>query len=544
MERRLFLAIGLSVLVVWLYSFKAPKPLTSSSLPKSSESIENKADTELSKGSRRESFSLETPSAPVGLDQRSDEKIEILDSQKLEIEISNIGATLDNVKIKEYDTSLPLSGITGISGYENVPYELSQGGNGDIQYIYENDDIKIVKTYAVKEGDYIIKSGITVYNKSDMSKQVKMDIKSYSIEMSSLDKKNEKIDRLKARDKSLNEYVISSENGVHRKAGAFKFSAKEKKEELGQVLWSGFRNRYFCLLVKPQYETQGYSVDPVTDNSLDLKIKVKEVMLPSQGNVQFDSIIYAGPEKIDVLKDYGLGFEKVRKYYRFALFDGIAKIIASLMRTLYKVIPSWGICIMLISVIIYFSMYPLTMRGMLSMKKMQSLQPMIVKLKEKHKDSPQKMNKEMMELYKEHKVNPLGGCLPMLLQMPVFIGLYQVLWRSVSFKGAPFLWIKDLSQPDRLFIFPFSLPIMGNELNLLPLVMVVVMFFQQKLTAKNMVVTDPSQAVQQKMMATIMPIFLGFIFYKFASGLTLYFTMFYFFSTFTQWRMSKSAKVG
>ncbi|MCK5178282.1 MAG: YidC/Oxa1 family insertase periplasmic-domain containing protein, partial [Candidatus Omnitrophica bacterium] len=473
-----------------------------------------------------------------------DEKIEILDSQKLEIEISNIGATLDKVKIKEYDTSLPLSGITGISGYENVPYELSQGGNGDIQYIYENDDIKIVKTYAVKEGDYIIKSGITVYNKSDMSKQVKMDIKSYSIEMSSLDKKNEKIDKIAARDKSLNEYIINLENRVHRKAGAFKFSAKEKKEELGQVLWSGFRNRYFCLLIKPQYETQGYSVDPVTDNSLDLKIGAKEVMIPSQGNVQFDSIIYAGPEKIEVLKSYGLGFEKVRKYYRFALFDGIAKIIASLMRTLHKVIPSWGICIMLISVIIYFSMYPLTMRGMLSMKKMQSLQPMIVKLKEKHKDSPQKMNKEMMELYKEHKVNPLGGCLPMLLQMPVFIGLYQVLWRSVSFKGAPFLWIKDLSQPDRLFIFPFSFPIMGNELNLLPLVMVVVMFFQQKLTAKNMVVTDPSQAAQQKMMATIMPIFLGFIFYKFASGLTLYFTMFYFFSTFTQWKMSKSAKVG
>ncbi|MCK5082637.1 MAG: membrane protein insertase YidC, partial [Candidatus Omnitrophica bacterium] len=263
-----------------------------------------------------------------------------------------------------------------------------------------------------------------------------------------------------------------------------------------------------------------------------------------QGNVQFDSIIYAGPEKIDVLKEYGLGFEKIRKYYRFALFDGIAKIIASLMRTLHKIIPSWGICIILISIIIYFSMYPLTMRGMLSMKRMQSLQPMIVKLKEKYKDNPQRMNKEMMGLYKEHKVNPLGGCLPMLLQMPVFIGLYQVLWRSVSFKGAQFLWIKDLSQPDRLFIFPFSLPIIGNELNLLPLIMVVVMFFQQKLSAKNMVAADPSQAAQQKMMATIMPIFLGFIFYKFASGLTLYFTMFYFFSTFTQWKMSKSVKVG
>jgi len=147
-----------------------------------------------------------------------------------------------------------------------------------------------------------------------------------------------------------------------------------------------------------------------------------------------------------------------------------------------------------------------------------------------------------MGLYKEHKVNPLGGCLPMLLQMPVFIGLYQVLWRSVSFKGADFLWIKDLSQPDRLFIMPFKIPFLGNEFNLLPLIMMVVMFAQQKLSTKNIVITDPSQAAQQKMMTTIMPIFIGVIFYKFASGLTLYFTMFYMFSTFTQWKMSKVKK--
>ncbi len=544
MEKRLFLAIGLSILVVWLYSFNAPKPLDPSSLQETSETVDNKRNVEISKESKEAFSSTETLEAPPEQGQRIDETVEILDSQRLEIEISNIGATIDKVKIKEYDISLPLVGITGISGYEKTPFVLDQSGEGEIQYTYENDDVKIVKTYAVGEGDYIIESGISFYNKSDISKLIKLNIKSYSIEMSSLDKKSEKIDRIKARDKSLNEYVINSKNGIHRKAGAFKFSAKDKKEESGQVLWSGFRNRYFCLLVKPQYETQGYRVNPVGENSLDLIIEAKEITIPSQGNVQFDSIIYAGPEKIDVLKEYGLGFEKIRKYYRFALFDGIAKIIASLMRTLHKIIPSWGICIILISIIIYFSMYPLTMRGMLSMKRMQSLQPMIVKLKEKYKDNPQRMNKEMMGLYKEHKVNPLGGCLPMLLQMPVFIGLYQVLWRSVSFKGAQFLWIKDLSQPDRLFIFPFSLPIIGNELNLLPLIMVVVMFFQQKLSAKNMVAADPSQAAQQKMMATIMPIFLGFIFYKFASGLTLYFTMFYFFSTFTQWKMSKSVKVG
>jgi YidC/Oxa1 family membrane protein insertase len=237
-----------------------------------------------------------------------------------------------------------------------------------------------------------------------------------------------------------------------------------------------------------------------------------------------------------------MGFEKIKKYYRFGLFDGAAKIIASMMHWIHKFVPNWGLCILIISIVIYFSMYPLTMKGMLSMRRMQTLQPMVAQLKEKHKDNPQKMNKEMMQLYKEHKVNPLGGCLPMLLQMPVFIGLYQVLWRSVSFKGASFLWIKDLSEPDRLFLFPFSLPFLGNEFNILPVIMIVVMFAQQKLSTKNIVVTDPTQLAQQKMMTTIMPVFIGVIFYKFASGLTLYFTMFYIFSTFTQWKMTKVKK--
>jgi YidC/Oxa1 family membrane protein insertase len=376
-----------------------------------------------------------------------------------------------------------------------------------------------------------------------MSKLINIESGGYVIEMSNLTKNGGDEAKANDRDKSLFEYVVHTDIDTFRKGGAFKFSDKEKREGFGKVFWSGFRNRYFCALIKPQYDTKGYKIDPIDASNLRVGVEANEVAILPQSSAHFDSIIYVGPEKTDVLKEYGFGFEKIKRYYRFGLFDGIAKIIDGLMGLIYKVIPNWGVCIILISVIIYFSMYPLTLKGMLSMKKMQALQPMIAALKEKHKDNPQKMNKEMMGLYKEHKVNPVGGCFPMLLQMPVFIGLYQVLWRSVSFKGAGFLWIKDLSQPDRLFLFPFNIPLVGNEFNLLPIIMIVVMFFQQKISSKNMVITDPSQAAQQKMMTTIMPVFLGVIFYKFASGLTLYFTMFYFFSTFTQWKMSKVKKV-
>ena len=131
----------------------------------------------------------------------------------------------------------------------------------------------------------------------------------------------------------------------------------------------------------------------------------------------------------------------------------------------------------------------------------------------------------------------------MFLQLPVFIGLYQVLWRSVEFKGASFLWIKDLAEPDRLIVLKNALPLIGTDINILPLFMMVIMFVQQKLSAKNMVVSDPMQAQQQKMMQTIFPIFLGVIFYKFSSGLTLYFTMFYILSAFTQWKLAQKPQV-
>ncbi len=542
MERRLFLAIGLSLLVVWLWSAGTPKP-QSAPLSKSAESVDIKEHTPTQDQALAPSILSQDMPENSESKEQAVEQTESLESDKLSISVSNIGGALKKVIINEYDASLPLTGITNLENYEKAPFALERSDGGEIVYSYENSDIRIVKTYSVRDGEYIIESGIEVYNKSDMSKLISPKITSYSVGMSNLDKKDKVLDRTKARDKGLNEYVVNSEGGIHRKAGAFKFSPKEKKEEVGRVSWSGFRNRYFCALVRPEYDTTGYAIVPVDDKNLKVVISSQETAIPPQSKASFSSMIYVGPERANVLKGYGLGFEKIRKYYRFALFDGIAMLIDSLMRTLHKVMPSWGVCIILISVIIYFSMYPLTMRGMLSMKRMQSLQPLIMKLKEKHKDNPQKMNKEMMELYKEHKVNPLGGCLPMLLQMPVFIGLYQVLWRSVAFKGAKFLWIKDLSEPDRLYIFPFTLPVIGNELNILPLIMVVVMFFQQKLSSKNMVITDPNQAAQQKMMTTIMPVFLGFIFYKFASGLTLYFTMFYFFSTFTQWKMSKQTKV-
>ncbi|MDD2680043.1 MAG: YidC/Oxa1 family membrane protein insertase, partial [Candidatus Omnitrophica bacterium] len=140
-------------------------------------------------------------------------------------------------------------------------------------------------------------------------------------------------------------------------------------------------------------------------------------------------------------------------------------------------------------------------------------------LRKQYKDNPQKMNKEIMELYRTHKVNPFGGCLPLILQMPIFFALYNALMRSVALKGAKFLWIKDLSEPDKLFILPVSLPVLSNEFNILPLIMAIGMFFQQKISSAA--ASGPS-AEQQKIMLIVMPVMFGLIFYRMPSGLVLY----------------------
>ena len=186
---------------------------------------------------------------------------------------------------------------------------------------------------------------------------------------------------------------------------------------------------------------------------------------------------------------------------------------------LYNLVHNLGLAIVILSVIIYLILYPLTLKQMRSVKAMQALQPKMEELRKQYKDNPQKLNKEVLELYKIHKVNPLGGCLPLLLQIPIFLALYQVLSRSVALKGASFLWIKDLSAPDRLLVLKQPLPFLGADINILPIAVAVVMFLQQRI---SMASTAGTNAEQQKIMSILFPLIFGALFYRVPSGLVLY----------------------
>ena len=221
--------------------------------------------------------------------------------------------------------------------------------------------------------------------------------------------------------------------------------------------------------------------------------------------------MYFGPKKTDVLKSLNVGAERI---VDFGWFDIIAKPMIIGMNYCNKVTHNYGIDIILLTILIKIIFYPLSVKSYKSMKKMQSMQPVIAKLREKYKDDKQKLNAEMMDIYKNKGINPMGGCLPMIIQIPVFFALYKALSAAIELRHAPFmLWINDLSSPEDLY----TLHVAGYDLpiRILPLVMGITQVIQQKMTPSSV---DP---MQEKIMLA-MPIVFTFIFWGFPSGLVLY----------------------
>lgn len=544
MEKRLFLAVALSFLVIVAWSTIFPSQPTRKNPLNESQIFENKELISSQPARQENHLSKSIAENPIEIADspiNDESAVEVVESENLYVEIDTIGATISKIRLKHFDFELPIKNITSVQGFENKNFKVQKLSDFEIHFIFEDPSIKIEKIYILSESGFDIKMNTTVTNKLTESRLDNYNITALSLDMSNLALK--KGDMLEQRDLPLNEYVTNTSSGIKRKNKATKFSDKDRREENSVVNWVGFRNRYFCFIFGPSFTTKGLKVEPTGENSLDIILDTGSIDFQQNQGVNFNATIYAGPEQLDLLKPYDLGFEKIRRYYKWSLFDAVAKSIQWVLYVIHKIVKNWGLAILILSAVIYFSMYPLNRGAMASMRKMQELQPRLAELKEKYSSNPQKLNQEMMILYKVNGVNPLGGCLPIFFQMPVFIGLYQVLWRSVQLKGASFLWMKDLSLPDRLFKLPFMLPVVGSEyFNLLPVLMIILMAIQQRLMSKNVVVTDPMQKQQQKLMGILMPIMIGFIFYKMPSGLSIYFTMFYLYSIFTQSKVSQEKR--
>jgi YidC/Oxa1 family membrane protein insertase len=303
----------------------------------------------------------------------------------------------------------------------------------------------------------------------------------------------------------------------------------------GRVDWLAVRNKYFAAIMIPSDPTliEGAYVEGQTFPTKDLGLKevynVRFVVPFKGSDIERRTIdLYIGPVDYDLLKEINSNLTALVDFGSFFGLKFIVRPIAEyvllpLLKFLNRFIPNYGFVIIVFSLIIKIVVYPLTRKSFQSMKKMQLLQPKITELKEKFKDDPQKMNKETMKLYQTYGVNPAGGCLPILLQMPIFIALWGLFQAATELRQQPFIfWINDLSAPDVIYDIGFKLPLFGiQEISGLAILMGVTTFFQQKMSIK-----DP----KQQALVYMMPIMLTILFMTFPSGLNLYYFMFNVFS--------------
>lgn len=285
----------------------------------------------------------------------------------------------------------------------------------------------------------------------------------------------------------------------------------EVKTLAGQVGWAAYEDNYFICAVIPA-ETAARTVRmSASGETVRTVIEEGAHQLAPSAAKELKYTVYFGPKKLAILNAVNRDLSKA---INFGWFDVLAKPMLWLLNFFHSYVGNYGVAIILLTVLIKAVFWPITQKGMKSMKNMQKLQPKVAKLKEKFKNDPQRMNQEMMALYKTYKVNPLGGCLPLVLQIPFFFALYKVLLMSIELRHAPFmLWITDLSAPDRLWV-GFDIPYL-HGIPVLTLLMGGSMYLQQKMTPTT---ADPTQARIMQML----PVIFTFMFLNFASGLVLY----------------------
>jgi YidC/Oxa1 family membrane protein insertase len=310
----------------------------------------------------------------------------------------------------------------------------------------------------------------------------------------------------------------------------------------GRTDWVGMRNKYFAMAMMPNTGVtaadgaylEGHRIrldgdDPKENYSVALRMPFR-----ARDFHEAEITVFIGPMEYRLLRSYGAGLDKMLSLGIWLIRPISEYIILPLFKLLNSFIPNFGLVIILFSILIKIALHPLTKKQMHSMRKMQKLQPMMTELREKHKDDPQKMNREIMRLYQDYGVNPASGCLPMLPQLPILFALFTVFRSTIELRQEPFaFWITDLSIPDRLIDLPFTIPIVGADyLSGLALLMGITLFIQQKMTMK-----DP----RQKALVYILPIVLTLLFTMFPSGLNLYYFMFNLLSVGQQYIVNKKA---
>ncbi len=522
-EKRLILALVLSFLLIIFYPYVlkiffpslAPQPVTKNISQEQVQTTQQTAKETL----RASSSGFNAPALRAPIFKTNLEKAEI---EGYHLTLSPRGGLIQNFYLDEFalknkDEGTLIKSEDGpgafqvwLEGFESASStsEFSREKSRTNEIIFKNtldEKIEMKKEFIFNPNSHSFDVVLSFKNLTDQSITTRY-------EMSSQLFHNEK-----GYAASYVEFNVYAAEKIESKKAA---KLKKKSFELeGDLDWFSLNRKYLSLIIKPSSnvvisEIKAKEVSPEEMQSIFM---TERFNIPAGSTVEHSYLVYAGPNSYPELRSYGFGFQKlISKGFFGPLRIGMIFI----MDWCYNWIPNYGVAIILLTMLIKLLFTPLTHISFVSMRRMAELQPKIKALQAQHKEDPKKLQKEMMGLYKKHKVNPLSGCLPMLLQMPIFIALYQGLSQAVQLREAPFIWwIKDLSEPDKLFTLPFTLPLLGDGVNILPLIMLGSMIWQQKLNPAS------GMSPEQEKMMMFMPLIFGVIFYNLPSGLVLYWTV-------------------
>ncbi|MBU1912417.1 MAG: membrane protein insertase YidC [Candidatus Omnitrophica bacterium] len=509
MEKKVLLAVTLSIIVILVYPMILAKinpdlanPTQKTQVFQKQEVIEKTIDT----GIKETEPVSNLPSNAV---------TKSLSTDMYELDITDTNGSISRILVKDVERMSDVllvskaalsAGLLAIDGKGILTVSSSQlyTIHSDKRTVsLDSKDIKIEKNISFLNDRYGFDTVIKLTNKTFQAQNLAFDITTAS-----------NISKKEMFETRYIELAIHYKDGSVKKLTGKKLLTQDKLYK-NNIDWIALKNKYYAIIAKPDFDAKGVFTKNVSGEPV-LGFIVEDDKIAAGETKAYKINFYVGPIEIKELEKIDPGFTKA---LNFGFLTSISLILLSILQFFYSIFHNYGVAILLLTVCMNLCLYPLTFKSLKSMQKLQELQPHIEKIRQENKDNPTRLNKEIMELYKKYSVNPMSGCLPMVLQMPVFIALYNALSRSVALKNATFLWIKDLSMPDAFFRLGSSIPLLGDSINLLPILMIGAMILQQKISQST---TGSSQSEQQKLIANIMPVMFGFIFYSLPSGLVLY----------------------
>lgn len=467
-ETRILIAFLLSILIILIFSkFQSPRYHPSS--------VSEVQKTEIPQ-----------PEIPAG------EKFELENNLYL-VKFDLKGTYIEKIGLKKFlkrDEKVFLLNENSIFFLDSFsPSEFKKEIEGNSIKFSSSGDLEFSKKFNIPSDDFIFYYSETIKNNTKQTKK----IENYYIDLIKIN-----VSDLKSQRGYVPPQIIVGIN----KLPVFINPLRIKQEKIYKPSgWVGFLSRYSLIFI---YLPEKSTVSVFNDsNWVNIRLILDDITLEPLQEQILNFKFYAGPS------DYFIAREKIKEnIFGKGIFVSIGRFLFVVLNGIHKIIPNWGWAIIILTIIIKILFFPLTRKSLRSMKQLQKLRPYLQDIQKKYKDNPHQLQKELMNIYREYDINPFAGCLPTLIQIPIFIGFFLALRNSIFLRGAPFiLWIKDLSSPDTVAV------IKGFSVNILPILMTITSYLQQKLTP-----SEPGQ----KSLTIILPLMFLFILYNFPSGLLLY----------------------